>query len=59
LRGDVAKFEEDYKVLGTHISHAYGKHQEAQRGLDAFSRRVETIDRLPGAVEKQLPPLES
>ena len=58
LRGDLSRFEGDFGTLGNHVRNAYNKYQDAQQDLATFSRRLEGIERLPGAAEKQLPPPE-
>jgi DNA recombination protein RmuC len=41
LRGDLARFRGDFEVLGTHLTNAKSRFEEAEKRLDKFSDRLE------------------
>jgi DNA recombination protein RmuC len=41
LRGDLSRFQNDFQVLGTHLSNAKTRFDEAEKRLDKFSDRLE------------------
>lgn len=43
VEGDLAKFREDYTVLGKHLKNAQGSYEESTRRLDKFQNKVEKI----------------
>jgi len=46
LQGDLQDFQEDYELIGRHISHAASKHTEAETKLTRLSGRLELLGRL-------------
>jgi DNA recombination protein RmuC len=47
LQGDLADFQDDYRVVGTHIRNAAGKYDEASRKLTRFGDKLELASRTP------------
>jgi len=43
LQGDFQDFQEDYELIGRHISHAASKHTEAETKLTRLSGRLELL----------------
>lgn len=43
LQGDLQDFQEDYELIGRHISHAASKHTEAETKLTRLSGRLELL----------------
>jgi len=50
LQGDLVDFQDDYRIVGTHIRNAAGKYDEASRKLTRFGDKLELASRTP--VEK-------
>jgi DNA recombination protein RmuC len=44
LKGDFAKFNEDFEVLGKHLNNAKIKYEESIRKLDRFNEKLEEIE---------------
>jgi DNA recombination protein RmuC len=44
LKGDFAKFNEDFEVLGKHLNNAKIKYEESVRKLDRFNEKLEEIE---------------
>ena len=44
LRQDFKRFAEDYTVVGTHLTNAHKKYEDAARRLGKFETRLETIE---------------
>ncbi|MBI1819554.1 MAG: DNA recombination protein RmuC [Nitrospirae bacterium] len=44
LKGDFAKFDEDFEVLGKHLNNAKIKYEESVRKLDRFNEKLEEIE---------------
>lgn len=51
LEGEFGKFAGDFNVLGTHLSHAGGKYEEARRRLTQFEERLTSARRPAGELE--------
>ena len=47
LQGDLADFQDDYRVIGTHIRNAANKYDEASRKLARFEDKLELTSRTP------------
>lgn len=43
LRGDLDRFRSDFLTLGTHLTNARSRYEEAERRLDKFSDRLELL----------------
>jgi DNA recombination protein RmuC len=43
LSADIARFKEDFNLLGGHLSNAFRKYEESQKKLDRFSDRLINI----------------
>lgn len=43
LRGDLDRFRADFQTLGTHLSNARARYEEADRKLEKFSDRLELL----------------
>lgn len=50
---DIKNFQEDFQLVGRHITNAMNKYEEARRRLDRLSFKLEQIENQPA-----LPPLE-
>ena len=50
LQGDLMDFQDDYRIIGTHIRNAASKYDEASRKLARFGDKLELASRTP--VEK-------
>ncbi|MGQ9471526.1 MAG: DNA recombination protein RmuC [Candidatus Aminicenantales bacterium] len=55
LQGDLNRFRDDFRVLGTHLSNARGKFDEAEKKLDRLSTRFEQLA-ATAEKEPELPP---
>lgn len=55
LEGDFDRFRSDFQVLGTHLSNARGKFDEAEKKLDRLSTRLEQLA-ATAEKEPELPP---
>ncbi|MBM3155428.1 MAG: DNA recombination protein RmuC [Chloroflexi bacterium] len=44
LKGEFDRFQEDYRLVGTHIHHAAQKYGEAERKLTRFSDKLATLE---------------
>ena len=51
LRGDFAKFKEEFDLLGKHVGHAQSSFQSAEKRLDQFGQKLLAAD----AEKKELP----
>jgi len=47
LKKDIGGFQEDFQLVGKHISNAMNKFEEARRRLDKFSFKLEQIESQP------------
>ena len=47
LQGDLVDFQDDYRVIGTHIRNAANKYDEANRKLARFEDKLELTSRTP------------
>jgi len=54
LAGDLDKVREPLRTLGRHLGHAQSQFSEAERALDRFGAKLETIERKGGA-QAELP----
>jgi len=52
LQGDLGRFKKDFQVLGSHLVNAKTKFDDAEKRLDRFSDKLETVS---GDAPKQLP----
>ena len=48
LKKDLGGFQEDFQLVGKHITNAMNKYEEARRRLEKFSFRLEQIETQPG-----------
>jgi DNA recombination protein RmuC len=53
LRGDFERFRKEFEVIGTHLTHAKGRYDEADRRLDRFGERLLAAGRDPDAVSEK------
>jgi DNA recombination protein RmuC len=53
LRGDYERFRKEFEVIGTHLTHAKGRYDEADRRLDRFGERLLAAGRDPDAVSEK------
>jgi DNA recombination protein RmuC len=44
LQGDLSKFNESFKVVGTHIKNANEKYNEAEKRLERFSDKLTSVE---------------
>jgi DNA recombination protein RmuC len=61
LKKDIGGFQEDFQLVGKHLSNALNKFEEARRRLDKFSFKLEQIESQPSLPfkEKQEEPKNS
>ncbi len=43
LQGDLARFKNDFQVLGTHLTNARSKYEDSEKRLDRFSDKLELM----------------
>lgn len=53
LKKDIGGFQEDFQLVGRHISNAMNKFEEARRRLDKFTFRLEQIESQPSLPFKE------
>ena len=53
LKKDIGGFQEDFQLVGKHISNAMNKFEEARRRLDKFSFKLEQIESQPSLPFKE------
>jgi len=58
LQGDLSRFRNDFQVLGTHLTNAKSKFDDAEKRLDRFSGKLELVseekpEQLPGKTAKE------
>jgi DNA anti-recombination protein RmuC len=53
LKRDIGSFQEDFQLVGRHISNAMNKFEEARRRLDKFTFRLEQIESQPSLPLKE------
>jgi DNA recombination protein RmuC len=53
LKKDIGGFQEDFQLVGKHISNAMNKFEEARRRLDKFSFKLEQIESQPSLLFKE------
>jgi len=54
LQGDFARFREDFDTVGTHLTHAHSKYDEAVRRLSQLEGKLEVSSSI--AAEAGAPP---
>lgn len=54
LKGDFGKFNEDFEVLGAHITNAGNKYGDSQRRLEKLGQKLENIELAPGKEKAKL-----
>jgi DNA recombination protein RmuC len=61
LANDLRIFQKDFQVVGTHLTNALNKFEEARRRLDKFSLKFEQAESQPSLpfVEKEIETEES
>jgi DNA recombination protein RmuC len=52
LSGDFERFRADFEVVGKHITNLKGKYDEADKRLEKFSDKLETISGSPATLEE-------
>jgi len=55
LEGDLNRFRSDFQILGSHLTNARSKFEEAEKKLDRLSNRLEQLA-ASGEKEPELPP---
>jgi len=50
LQGDLARFKNEFQVLGTHLTNARSKYEDSEKRLDRFSDKLELIQGSAAAV---------
>ncbi|MBI3999801.1 MAG: DNA recombination protein RmuC, partial [Candidatus Omnitrophica bacterium] len=54
MQSDFKKLAEDFGVLGTHLNHAKGAYEKAQRGVDQFQVKINLVDQIKTpSIEKE------
>ncbi len=53
LKKEIGGFQEDFQLVGRHISNALNKYEEARRRLDKFNFRLEQIESQPSLPLKE------
>jgi DNA recombination protein RmuC len=52
LRGDFDRFRKEFEVIGTHLTHAKGRYEVADRRLERFGERLLAAGRDPDSVSE-------
>jgi DNA recombination protein RmuC len=53
LKKDIGGFQEDFQLVGKHVSNAMNKFEEARRRLDKFTFKLEQIESQPSLPFKE------
>jgi DNA recombination protein RmuC len=57
LRGDFERFRKEFEILGTHLTNAKGKYDDAEKRLTCVDERLTSVGELPmpqGRIENDI-----